>query len=158
MLVLATLPVMAEATSSSILIEASAEAIMDVIADLETYPEWTGSVKSVEVLTVFDDAAQRPAQARFVLDAGAVKDTYVLEYEWDGDAEVRWSLVEAQILTAMDGIYRLTEVPAGQTQVDYSLTLDVKIPMIGMLRRKAEKVITDTALKELKRRVESDRL
>jgi len=146
---------MAEATASSIMIDASPEAIMDVIADLETYPEWTGSVKSVEVLTVFDDADERPAQARFVLDAGAVKDTYVLEYDWDGDDEVRWSLVEAQILTAMDGIYRLTKVSDESTQVDYHLTLDVKIPMIGMLRRKAEKVITDTALKELKRRVES---
>jgi hypothetical protein len=31
----------------------------------------------------------------------------------------------------------------------------VKIPMIGMLKRKAEKVIVDTALKELQRRVES---
>ena len=41
-----------------------------------------------------------------------------------------------------------------QTRVDYELTLDLKIPMIGLLRRKAEKVITDTALKELKKRVE----
>jgi ribosome-associated toxin RatA of RatAB toxin-antitoxin module len=145
---------MAEATSSSIVIDADPAAIMDVIADLESYPAWAGSVKSVEVLTVFDDADERPAQARFVLDAGAVKDTYVLDYEWTGDEEVRWSLVEAQILTAMDGVYRLTSQGPGQTQVDYDLTLDVKIPMIGMLRRKAEKVITDTALRELKRRVE----
>jgi hypothetical protein len=28
------------------------------------------------------------------------------------------------------------------------------VPMLGVLRRKAEKVIMDTALKELKRRVE----
>jgi ribosome-associated toxin RatA of RatAB toxin-antitoxin module len=146
---------MAEATSSSIVIDADPEVIMDVIADLESYPEWTGSVKSVEVLTVFDDADERPAQARFVLDAGAVKDTYVLEYEWEGNEEVRWSLVEAQILTAMNGVYRLTPADGQSTQVDYHLTLDVKIPMIGMLRRKAEKVITDTALKELKRRVEA---
>ncbi len=37
----------------------------------------------------------------------------------------------------------------------YSLAVDLNIPMIGMLRRKAEKVIIDTALKGLKRRVES---
>jgi ribosome-associated toxin RatA of RatAB toxin-antitoxin module len=145
---------MAEATSSSIVIDADPAAIMGVIADLESYPEWAASVKSVDVLTVFDDADERPAQARFVLDAGAVKDTYVLDYEWHGDEAVRWSLVEAQILTAMDGVYRLTPQGPGQTQVDYDLMLDVKIPMIGMLRRKAEKVITDTALRELKRRVE----
>ena len=145
---------MAEATSSSIVIVAPAEEIMDVIADLETYPDWTGSVKSVEVLTVFDDPDERPAQARFVLDAGAVKDTYTLEYEWLGNEQVRWWLIEGQILTHMDGTYRLTDLGDGSTQVDYDLALAVKIPMIGMLRRKAEKVITDTALRELKRRVE----
>jgi len=31
----------------------------------------------------------------------------------------------------------------------------VKIPLIGLLKRKAEKVIVDTALKELKKRVEA---
>ena len=36
----------------------------------------------------------------------------------------------------------------------YQLTVDVKIPMLGMIKRKAEKVIIDTALKELKKRVE----
>ena len=37
----------------------------------------------------------------------------------------------------------------------YRLAVDVKIPMIGMIKRKAEKVIVDTALKGLKKRVES---
>lgn len=128
---------------------------MAVIADLPAYPAWTGSVKSVDVLTVYDDEAERPAQARFVLDAGAIKDTYTLEYTWADDTEVTWTLVEAQVVTAMDGAYRLTPNPAGGTDVEYELTLELKIPMIGLLRRKAEKVVTDTALKELKKRVES---
>ena len=36
----------------------------------------------------------------------------------------------------------------------YELAVDVRIPMIGMVRRKAEKRIIDTALKGLKQRVE----
>jgi ribosome-associated toxin RatA of RatAB toxin-antitoxin module len=143
---------MAEQTSSTIVVEASPAEVMDVIADLERYPEWTGSVRSVEVLT--RDGGGRPARATFVLDAGVVKDTYTLSYTWHGDQDVSWSLVEAQMLTAMEGSYRLTPDPDGVTSVEYVLTLDLKIPMIGLLRRKAEKVITDTALKELKRRVE----
>jgi hypothetical protein len=39
--------------------------------------------------------------------------------------------------------------------VTYRLRVDVSIPMIGMLKRRAEKVIIDTALKGLKQRVES---
>jgi hypothetical protein len=35
------------------------------------------------------------------------------------------------------------------------LAVEVSVPIIGMLRRKAEKVIIDTALKGLRRRVES---
>jgi hypothetical protein len=41
------------------------------------------------------------------------------------------------------------------TTVTYTLSVDLAVPMIGMLRRKAEKIIIDTALKGLKRRVES---
>lgn len=143
---------MAEQTTSSITIAAAPADVMAVIADLEAYPEWTASVKQVEVLSVYED--ERPAEARFVLDAGAIKDTYTLSYEWDDDAEVRWTLVEANLLRAMDGAYTLVDTGAGSTQVTYQLTVDVSIPLLGLMKRKAEKVIIDTALKELKKRVE----
>ncbi len=145
---------MSEQTSSTIEIEAPAEVVMNEIADLESYPEWTGSVKAVEVLERGVDG--RPSRATFVLDAGVVKDTYTLAYTWHGSDSVSWTLVEAQILTAMDGSYQLSAGAQGTTHVEYVLTLDLKMPMIGMLRRKAEKVVTDTALKELKRRVEGE--
>lgn len=144
---------MAEKTSSTIVVDAPPAAVMAVIADVERYPEWAASVRSVEIGS--RDASGRPATATFVLDAGVVKDTYTLAYRWQGDALVSWSLVEAQMLTAMEGSYQLAEASPSSTSVEYELTLDLKIPMIGLLRRKAEKVITDTALKELKRRAES---
>ena len=144
---------MTEQTSSTIVVDSTPTAVMAVIADLKAYPEWTGSVRSVEVLS--QDDSGRPREARFVLDAGVVKDTYTLAYSWDGDVRVSWSLVEAQMLTAMEGSYLLRADEPSRTTVEYVLTLDLKIPMIGLLRRKAEKVITDTALKELKRRVEA---
>jgi ribosome-associated toxin RatA of RatAB toxin-antitoxin module len=144
---------MAERTTSSIEIDADPTSVMAVIADLEAYPVWTGSVREVEVLAR-EPQGSRPTTARFILDAGAIKDTYVLEYTWDGDRHVRWSLVEGEILTSMEGAYTLSSVAETKTSVEYELTLDLKIPMIGLLRRRAEKVVTDTALKELRRRVE----
>jgi hypothetical protein len=39
--------------------------------------------------------------------------------------------------------------------VTYTLEVELSIGMLGMFRRKAEKMIMDTALKQLKRRVES---
>ena len=56
------------------------------------------------------------------------------------------------MLTGMDGTY-LLESHGDTTTVHYRLAVDVKIPMIGMIKRKAERIIVDTALKGLKRRV-----
>lgn len=126
---------------------------MAVIADLESYPEWVSAARSVEVLDKLPDGRARTA--RFVLDAGVVKDTYTLAYTWRPDGRaVSWSLVAGELQKAQDGTYELIALPDGTTQVVYELTVDLNIPMIGMFKRKAEKVITDTALKELKKRVE----
>ena len=143
---------MAEATSSSIVIGADPERVMAVIADFTAYPEWADQVKAVEVLDT--DAAGRPERVRFQMDAGPIKDNYTLDYSWAADGRsVSWTLHRGQIQKAQNGSYALVGGP-GRTVVTYSLAVDLNIPMIGMLRRKAEKVIIDTALKGLKRRVE----
>jgi ribosome-associated toxin RatA of RatAB toxin-antitoxin module len=144
---------MADSTESSISVDASPARVMGVIADFDAYPEWTGAVKEAEVRETTPDG--RAKDVWFHLDAGAIKDRYTLTYLWTGDEEVRWSLVEAEsILKAMNGVYRLADNGDGSTTVSYQLAVDVRIPMLGMIKRKAEKVIIDTALKELKKRVE----
>ena len=143
---------MADQTTQSIMIAAPPAAIMAVIGDFAAYPEWAGSVKATEVLSTGADG--RPEQVKFMLDAGPIKDEYVLDYTWSGDERVDWHLVRANMQKSQQGSYVL--VPrAASTEVTYHLAVDLVIPMLGMLKRKAEKVIMDTALKELKKRVES---
>jgi hypothetical protein len=144
---------MADATTSSIVIAADPERVMAVIADFAAYPEWADQVRSVEVLA--EDGDGRAERVRFAMDAGPIKDNYTLDYTWAPDGRsVSWTLVKGQIQKAQKGSYVL-DGGAGETTVTYALAVDLNIPMIGMLRRKAEKVIIDTALKGLKRRVES---
>lgn len=142
---------MADQSTQSISIDAPAAEVMAVIADFSAYPQWVAAAKQVEVLETGDDGRAR--RVHFVLDAGAVKDDYVLDYTWDGDREVSWTLVKGQMQRRQEGSYRLVESD-GSTEVTYSITIDLSIPMLGMIKRKAEKVILDTALKELKKRVE----
>ncbi|MDW4906814.1 SRPBCC family protein [Streptomyces sp. ADMS] len=146
---------MAEFTSSSITIEAAPNEVMAVIADFARYPDWTGEVKEAEVLKT--DAEGRAEQVRLVMDAGAIKDDQTLGYTWTGEHEVSWTLVKSQMLRALDGSYILKAAGGGVTEVTYQLTVDVKIPMLGMIKRKAEKVIIDRALAGLKKRVEEPR-
>ena len=142
---------MADQSTQSIVIDAPAADVMAVIADFPSYPQWVAAAKRVEVEETGDDGRAR--RVHFVLDAGAVKDDYVLEYDWDGDRKVSWNLVKGQMQKRQEGSYTLEET-AGGTEVTYRITIDLSIPMLGMIKRKAEKVILDTALKELKKRVE----
>jgi ribosome-associated toxin RatA of RatAB toxin-antitoxin module len=148
---------MADSTQASTTIDAPPQDVLAVIADVESYPEWAGGVKEAEVRS--RGAGGRPEQACFSLDSGPLKDTYVLAYTWgvgpDGTGTVSWQLVDAQVITRLDGEYRLSATRDGGTEVTYRLAVDVRIPMLGMLKRKAEKVIIDTALKDLKKRVEA---
>ncbi|QNE22101.1 SRPBCC family protein [Kribbella qitaiheensis] len=143
---------MAEQTTSTIIVSATPKAIMAVIADFEAYPEWADSMRETQVLST--DEAGRPKQVRFKVDAGAISDEYTLNYVWSRN-EVTWTLEKAKMVKGMDGAYVLRDLGEEGTEVTYRLAVDVAIPMIGMLKRKAEKVIIDTALKGLKKRVES---
>ena len=143
---------MAEQTTSNIVIDATPAQVMAVIADFESYPEWAQGMKRVEVVDAGEDGRAR--EVHFELEAAPIKDSYTLAYDWHGDSAVRWNLVQGKMLKAMQGAYELRPSGSG-TDVTYRLAVDLSIPMIGMLRRKAEKVIIDTALKGLKKRVES---
>ena len=143
---------MAEQTTSSIIVDATPAQVMAVIADFPAYPEWAQGMKQAEV--VQEGADGRAEQVHFELEAAPIKDSYTLAYNWQGDSAVQWNLVEGRMLKALEGAYELR--PSGDgTEVTYRLAVEVSIPMIGMLRRKAEKVIIDTALKGLKKRVEA---
>ena len=71
-----------------------------------------------------------------------------------GDELVEWTLVKGQMQRSQQGSYALTK-SGGSTLVTYSLRVELAMPMLGLLKRKLEKVVMDTALKELKKRVES---
>lgn len=142
---------MADQTTSTIVIEAAPSAVMAVIADFKSYPAWAKGMQEVSVLETGVDG--RAEQVRFVLDVAPIKDEYILAYDWDDDRQVTWSLVKGNLLRSMDGAYVLRDL-GGRTEVTYRLALDLSIPLIGMLKRKGEKVLIDTALRGLKQRVE----
>jgi Polyketide cyclase / dehydrase and lipid transport len=143
---------MADRTTSSIVIGMPRKDVMAVIADFAAYPEWATGVRGAEVLSSADG---RPASVRFALDAGLIKDSYVLGYDWDGDARVRWTLAEpGSVISEMSGGYELAD-RGDRTEVTYELTVGIKMPLPGIVKRRAEKTIIDTALKGLKSRAEA---
>ncbi|HEV2086718.1 MAG TPA: SRPBCC family protein [Cryptosporangiaceae bacterium] len=145
---------MAEPSQQSITIAAPVPAVAAVITDFVAYPEWVGALKTVEVVEQFEDGYA--SQVRFVVDAGIVSDDYVLRYAYSEDlTRIEWELVEGQTQKSQEGSYDLVDNGDGTTTVTYTLAVELTVPMLGMFKRKAEKVIMDTALKDLKKRVEA---
>lgn len=146
---------MTDSSTQSITIAAPPAAIMAVIADFAAYPQWTDAIRAARIIDPGD--GRYATQVEFSMDAGLIKDTYQLSYTWAPDGlSVSWDLVTGQIQKAQHGSYVLRPLDGGSaTEVTYSLSVELTIPLIGVLRRKAERVIMDTALKELRTRVEA---
>jgi carbon monoxide dehydrogenase subunit G len=146
---------MADTSTRSITIAAPPERIVAVISDFVHYPDWVGAVKSVDVIEEYEDGYA--SQVRFVLDAGVMSDEYTLAYEYADDlTRIEWHLVEpSKMQKSQDGSYDIADNGDGTSTVTYTLSVDLAIGMLGMFKRKAEKMIMDTALNELKRRVET---
>jgi hypothetical protein len=146
---------MADMSTRSISITAPPDRIAAVICDFAHYPDWVGAVKNVDVVEEYEDGYA--SQVRFALDAGVMSDDYTLAYEYADDlSRIEWHLVEpSKMQKAQDGSYDIDDNGDGTSTVTYTLSVELAIGMLGMFKRKAEKMIMDTALNELKRRVES---
>jgi carbon monoxide dehydrogenase subunit G len=145
---------MAETSTQSIVIAAPPERVVEVICDFPRYPEWVSAVKRAEVTEEYEDGYA--SQVKFVLDAGVVQDAYTLVYEYAEDlSRIQWRLAgPSKIQKAQDGSYDIEQNPDGTSTVTYTLAVELSIGMLGMFKRKAEKMIMDSALRDLKRRVE----
>jgi ribosome-associated toxin RatA of RatAB toxin-antitoxin module len=146
---------MTDTSTQAIVVAASPEQVVAVICDFPKYPEWVSAVKKIEVIEEYEDGYA--SQVRFVLDAGVVTDEYTLRYEYAEDiSRIEWRLVApSKMQKVQDGSYDIVDNGDGTSTVTYTLAVELAIGMLGMFKRKAEKMIMDTALKELKRRVES---
>lgn len=146
---------MADSSSQSIVIDAAPEQVAAVVCDFPSYPEWAQAMKRVEVLEEYEDGYA--SQVRFTLDAGVLADEYTLQYEYAEDiSRIEWHLVApTAVQRVQTGSYDIDGNDDGTSTVTYTLEVDLAVGMFGMFRKKAEKMIMDAALKQLKRRVES---
>lgn len=141
---------MAEGTFQTLEIDAPAEALYDVAADIGSYPEWATGVKEAEVIETDSDG--RVVRARFVLEGFIKEIEYVLRYTHDRPNSLSWSSEESDDLKMMEGSYTFNTTDDA-TEVVYALRVEPKFTIPGFIRRQAERQIVTTALKGLRKRV-----
>lgn len=142
-----------EGTVQTIEIAAAPEDVRFVAADFASYPEWATGVKKAEILDRDDQG--RAVRVRFVADVMIKEITYVLAYDHDLENGFGWSAEPGPDINEMEGSYVFNELEDGFTEVVYALRVDPAFSVPGFLRRQAEKTIVGTALRGLKKRVET---
>lgn len=140
---------MAVKDSREVVIEASPEEILAVIADVKSAPTWSSQYQSAEVLDTYKDG--RPKQVKMKVKAAGITDEQTVEYTW-GENTAGWTLIKAGQLKSQEARYTLT--PQGEaTKVRFDIEVDLSIPLPGFIVKQAIKGAVDTATNGLRKQV-----
>jgi ribosome-associated toxin RatA of RatAB toxin-antitoxin module len=144
----------AEHATETMEIAAPPARVHAAIVDIEAYPSWAKDLKAVSVDS--RDDAGRAREATFRAAAMGRSTSYTLRYTYD-DHRISWELVRGDITRRLDGSYLLEAVEGDpdRTRVTYDLSVELKIPLPGFVKRRAEGRIVHTALRDLRSHVES---
>lgn len=143
----------AEHTTQRLTIRAAPQACFDAVIDFERYPEWAADIKAVSVGG--RDAEGRATQITFRAAAFGRSTTYTLAYDYsEVPSRLSWVQTSGDITSRLDGAYDFVQLDDGDTEVTYRLDVELRVPIPGFVKRRAETRITATALRELKSKVE----
>lgn len=146
---------MAEQATERMVVDASPDKVWAVLTDFVDYPSWAHGLKSVTVRS--RDEQDRPLDVTYRAAAMGRSTSYTLRYDYrDGPRALRWTLVESDIVRALDGSYELNPVDGNsdKTELTYHLEVDVAVPLPNFVKRRAEGRIFHTALDDLRDHLE----
>jgi ribosome-associated toxin RatA of RatAB toxin-antitoxin module len=143
-----------ERATERMVVSAPPEQCFAVVSDLERYPEWVADIKEVTV-TARDDEG-RPSAVTFRTAAFGRSTSYTLSYDYaDAPHCLAWKQTSGDLTSKLDGQYTFDRADDGSTEVTYALEVELRVPLPGFIKRRAQSRIMHTALEELKARVES---
>ena len=135
------------------IVDVPPERCFAVTLDFEHYPEWVAAIKSVRIDERDEDG--RATRVTFAAGAFGRRISYTLAYDYrEAPAKLTWHQTSGDLTSRIDGMY-LFEPLGDRTDVTYHLAVDLKLPVPGFIKRRAEGLIMHAALRELKARAET---
>jgi ribosome-associated toxin RatA of RatAB toxin-antitoxin module len=145
---------MTDTASERIRIDAPADRCFDVAVDYESYPEWLRDVKEAKILESDDEGRGLRVEYRAAALGKSIR--YVLAYDYmSAPGSFSWQFVEGDMLRRLDGSYTFEPEGPALTRVQYDLSVELAMPLPGLVKRRAAGLIMGSALKELKKQVEA---
>jgi len=144
----------AELATERMVVTATPDQCFAVVSDLERYPEWAADIKQVTIDS--RDGEGRPTTVTFRAGAFGRSTSYTLAYDYaDAPRTLAWKQTAGDLTAKLDGSYTFEKAGEGSTQVTYTLEVELRVPLPGFIKRRAQSRIMHTALEELRARVES---
>ncbi len=145
---------MAEQTTERMVVAASPQQCYAVVSDVERYPEWAADIKEVTVDQRDDEG--RPVAVTFRAAAFGRSSSNSLAYDLSAAPRtLAWRQTAGDLTSQFDGSYTFEGQGDGGTEVVYALKVELRVPLPGFIKRRAQSRIMHTALQDLKARVES---
>jgi ribosome-associated toxin RatA of RatAB toxin-antitoxin module len=144
----------AEQATERMVVSATPARCFEVSSDIAAYPQWAADIKEVTIEA--SDEQGRPELVTFRAAAFGRSTSYTLAYDYSGAPEVlAWVQTRGDITSKLDGRYVFADGGDGRTEVTYHLEVEMKVPLPGFIKMRAQSRIMSIALRELKARVES---
>jgi ribosome-associated toxin RatA of RatAB toxin-antitoxin module len=136
------------------IVSATPARCFEVSSDIGAYPQWAADIKEVTIDE--RDEQGRPKVVTFRAAAFGRSTSYTLAYDYSEAPEVlAWVQTQGDITSKLDGRYVFAPNGDDGTEVTYHLEVEMKVPLPGFIKMRAQSRIMSIALRELKARVES---
>jgi carbon monoxide dehydrogenase subunit G len=112
-------------------IDAPLDRVWEVVADVESAPDWQGGMKDVDALE--RDGEGRPTLVETVTDAKVTTVKAKVRFAYAGPTRLSWTQEKGD-LKSVTGAWELEDLGDGRTRATYSLEADTG-RMLGMLIR-----------------------
>ncbi len=137
--------------SKTVEVAASAESIMAIVADFESYPQWNEEIKGCWVLARYDDG--RPSQLRLDVVVQGQSGTFISAVYYPGENQIYTVLQQGDHFDRQE--QRFSVVAMGPTSLlTVDLDVETKLPIPAPMVKKAVSDTLDYLAANLKARAE----
>jgi ribosome-associated toxin RatA of RatAB toxin-antitoxin module len=117
--------------SKTLEVSASADSIIAIVADFESYPQWNEEVKGVWVLARYDDG--RPSQLRLDAAVSGFDISYIQAVYYPGENQIQTVMQKGDLFSKQEQLFSVVAIgPTALLTVDLDVetTMPVPQPMV----------------------------
>jgi ribosome-associated toxin RatA of RatAB toxin-antitoxin module len=137
--------------SKTVEVDAGAAAILGIVADFESYPQWNEEVKAVYVLARYNDG--RPSQLRVDTEIQGTQGTFIQAVYYPSPVQIQTVMQQGEVFTKQEQLFSVVEM--GQTSLlTVDLDVEVSLPIPNLMMKKVVNDVLDHLADNLKTRAE----